>query len=321
MMHLPRGIPVRQKVDPARINLPEAMQKLRKAKFSGYLRFDAPQGVGVILFQDGQLSSAIFMPPEKRQHLIAYDAISRIFEVSIQGEASLNIDRLSSDLILALHALFHGRLQKTGLALDQLDVAAELQRIKDEGLTVCLRVYAGERTSLIFYDHGHALGFFHNGTAELQTTADISTSVAANPGARLDILEIRGLDEIVLADLMSSADLSPIWARARKKQMEQRDKQEELQIRAREQMQEKQREQLLMRYKTIAGTHIGKFGATQVDKAFAAVGQELKPEQLERFYRELRKLARLVVGPTKIDAMIDDMKKEHAKNSSFHCKS
>ena len=313
MMHLPRGIPVRQNVNPARINLPEAMQKLRKSEFTGCLRFDAPQGVGVILFQSGQLSSAIFMPTEKRQHLIAYDAISRIFEVSIQGEAHLTIDRLSADLILALHALFHGRLQKTGLALDQLNVTAELLRIKDEGLTVCLRVYAGERTSLIFYDHGHALGFFHDGTAELQTTADISTSVAAQPGARLDILEIRGLDEIVLADLMSSADLRPIWARARKKLMEQRDKREELEIRSREQQQEKQREQLLLRYKTIAGTHIGKFGATQVDKAFASVGQELKPEQLEHFYRELNQLARLVVGQAKINVMIDEMKKEYAK--------
>jgi hypothetical protein len=313
MIHLPRGIPVKQKVNPARINLPEAMQKLRKSKFTGCLRFDAPQGVGMILFQGGQLSSALFMPPEMRQHLIAYDAISRIFEVSIQGDASLNIDRLSADLILGLHALFHGQLQKAGLALDQLNVAAELQRIKDEGLTVCLRVYAGKRTSLIFYDHGHALGFFHDGTAELQTTADISTSVAAQPGARLDILEICGLDEIVLADLMSSADLRPIWARARKKLMEQRDKREELEIRSREQQHEKQREQLLLRYKTIAGTHIGKFGATQVDKAFAAVGQELKPEQLEHFYRELNQLARLVVGQAKINAMIDEMKKEYAK--------
>ncbi len=59
MIHLPRGNPVRQKVNPARINLPEAMEKLRSSTFTGYLRFDAVQGTGIILFQSGKLISSI----------------------------------------------------------------------------------------------------------------------------------------------------------------------------------------------------------------------------------------------------------------------
>ncbi len=82
--------------------------------------------------------------------MIAYDAIARIFEISILGNAVLNIFRLSSDLVLSVHALLHGRYLIQGALVSSLDVAACLQKIKDESLTCCLRVYTSDRTALIF---------------------------------------------------------------------------------------------------------------------------------------------------------------------------
>ncbi|MFK5926897.1 MAG: hypothetical protein QM483_09725 [Desulfuromusa sp.] len=309
MIFLPRGIPVRQKVNPARINLPEAMEKLRRGTFTGYLRFDAPQGAGVILFQAGQLISSIFVAKDETERLIAYDAIAKIFEVSILGNAILNIYRLSSDLVLSVHALLHGRYLQKSQDLNSLDVRQQLERIKSAGLTVCLRIYAEEQTVLIFYDQGFALGFFHEGTTELEPSADISKSVACLPGARLDVLEIRGADEIILADLMGSANLGPIWQRARKLLLEERRKREETAIRSQEQSLERSREHTLAVFKTIAGNHIGKFGVTQVEKAFAAVGPDLNAADLEKYYIDLQKLARLVAGKSKISTMIAEMKK------------
>lgn len=313
MIYLPRGNPVRQKVNPARINLPEAMEKLRVGTFTGYLRFDAPQGVGVVLFQAGKLISSMFVNKNETERLIAYDAIAKIFEVSILGHAVLNIYRLSSDLVLGIHALLHGRYLHKGLALDQCDVQALLNQIKEEGLSACLRVYAEDQTALIFYDHGYALGFSHEGLTELEPSADVSASVARFPGAKLDVLEIRSADELVLADLMGSADLGPIWQRSRKLLLEERRQREEEAIRSQEQNQERQRQHILMMFKTIAGNHIGKFGVTQVEKAFTVVGHELKVGDLERFYLELQKLARLVVGQSKITAMIEEMRKQFNK--------
>ncbi len=308
MIHLPRGNPVRQQVNPARINLPEAMEKLRVGTFTGYLRFDAPQGVGIVLFKSGKLISAIFMAKTENQRLIAYDAIARIFEVSILGHAVLNIFRISGDLVLGLHALLHGRYLHQGLDLARLDIRAHLQQIKEEELTCCLRVYADHRTALIFYDQGHALGFFHEGATDLDTAADPERSVARLPEAKLDLLEISSVDDLVLADLMGSADLGPIWQRARKTLLAERRKREEAAIRQQEQRSERQRQHVLTLCKTIAGNHIGKFGVTQVEKAFKVVGPELSVPELQKFYDELRKLARLVAGQSKIDAMIDDMK-------------
>ena len=308
MIVLPRGKPVRQKVNPARINLPEAMEKLRGSTFTGYLRFDSPQGTGVILFQSGQLISSIFVVKDESERLIAYDAIAKIFEISILGNAALNIYRLSSDLVLGVHALLHGRYLHKGLDLNGIDVREHLDNIKNEGLTVCLRVYAGEQTALIFYDQGYALGFFHDGKSELEPSADISKSVALLPGARIDILEIRSADEIILADLMGSADLGPIWQRTRKLLMEERRKREETAIRSQEQNRERRRQHTLAVFKTIAGNHIGKFGVTQVEKAFAAVGEDMNSADLETYFKDLQRLARLVAGQSKISTMIAEMK-------------
>jgi hypothetical protein len=310
MIFLPRGVPVRQKVNPARINLPEAMGKLRASTFTGYLRFDAPQGAGVILFQTGQLISSVFVDKDETERLIAYDAIAKIFEVSILGNAVLNIFRLSPDLVLGIHALFHGRYLQKAQDLSRLDVRMQLDLIKSEGLTACLRIYAEDQTALIFYDQGYALGFFHEGEMELEPMADISNSVARLPGAKLDILEIRSADEIVLADLMGSADLGPIWQRTRKLLLAERSKLEETAVRSQEQNQERKRQHTLAVFKTIAGNHIGKFGVTQVEKAFAAVGSDLNTEDLEKYYVDLQRLARLVAGQSKISTMIAEMKKQ-----------
>ncbi len=310
MIFLPRGKPVRQKVNPARINLPEAMGKLRTGTFTGYLHFEAPQGAGVILFQKGQLISSIFIDNDDSERLIAYDAIAKIFEISILGGAVLNIFSLSADLVLGVHALLHGRYLQKHQDLSCFDVRTQLDQIRDDGLTVCLRIYTDDQTTLIFYDQGYALGFFHEGKTELETSADISTSVARLPGAKLDLLEIRDSDEIVLADLMGSANLGPIWQRTRKLLLEERHKREEAAMRSQDQNQEQRRQRTLSTFKIIAGNHIGKFGVTQVEKAFLVVGADLRVEEMEKFYVDLQRLARLVAGQPKILTMIEEMKKK-----------
>lgn len=314
MIFLPRGNPVRQKVNPARINLPEAMEKLRVGAFTGYLRFDALQGAGVILFEDGKLISSIFVDKDETERLIAYDAIAKIFEISIQGGAVLNIFRLSSDVVLGIHALLHGRYLQKGKDLSHLDVRALLDRIKEDGLTVCMRIYAEDQTALIFYDSGHALGFFHEGETELEPTADVSNSVAHSLGAKLDLLEIRSAGEIVLADLMGSADLGPIWQRTRKHLLEDRRKREESSVRSQEQNQERKRQHTLAIFKTIAGNHIGKFGVAQVEKAFATVSIDLNTAEMDKFYVDLQNLARLVARQSKISTMLEEMKRQFNNN-------
>ncbi len=308
MIHLPRGVPVRQNVNPARINLPEAMGKLRGGSFSGYLSFQSQLGSGVILFQSGRLISAFFIDREENRRLIAYDAIARIFHISILGHASLNIYRMSDDLVLYLHALLHGRYLHKQKPLQEIDVRALLDDIRQNELSVCIRVFSQDKTALVFYEEGFALGFFHEGAQDLQATADLSASVAALPGAILDVLEIQSTDQLVLADLMGSADLHPIWQRTRKNLLEEQNKREQSAMRSSQEAQQRQRQQVQNLMKTVAGTYLGKFGVTQVEKAFAVVGPTVQKAEIEQFYLELQRLARLVASQAKINEMVLEMR-------------
>ncbi len=308
MIRLPRGIPVRQNVNPARINLPEAMGKLRVGDFSGYLHFVSGHGDGLVLFQSGHLISAFFVDPEESTRLIAYDAIARIFQVSIRGYAILNIYRLSSELVPYLHALLHGRYLQQGKALEDFNVRSLLDYLKENGTTACLRVYSQERCTLIFYDQGYPLGFFHDGAKDLEAGADLSSSVASDAGALLDIVEVQSADNLVLADLMASADLRPIWQRTRKILLDEQNQKEREMVTSAQQHDERRRQYLLNTLKTIGGTYLGNFGAAQVEKAFSVVGSGITQADMEQFFLELQRTGRLVASQSKINRMIEEMR-------------
>jgi hypothetical protein len=284
------------------------MIKLRDGSFTGYLRFDSAQGTGVVIFERGKLVSALYVASDERERLIAYDAIARIFEVSILGDAMLNIFRLEPDLAKCIHTLLHGRYLYQRQDLKLVNIEKLLRRIKDEQLSGCLRVYADKNVVLIFYEQGHSLGFFHDGSADVVTTADLSRSVARLAGAKFDLLETANSRDLMLADLMASADLGPIWQRTRKLLLDDRRKLEEKAIRSMEEDQALRRQRVLNQLKTIAETHIGKFGIAQVDKAFSLVGPDLRADQMAKFYLELQQLAKLVAGPKKVNAMLEEMK-------------
>lgn len=310
MIRLPQGLPVRQNVNPARINLPEAMVKLRGSDFSGYLHFTSDYGDGVVLFQAGHLISSVYIDPEQTTKLIAYDAIARIFELSIRGHASLNIYRVSGDLIPHVHALLHGRYLQHGRSLQQFDVRSLLDYLKENGTTACIRVYNERQCSLIFYDQGYPLGFFHDKGKDLEAKADLDKSIARDPQALIDILEVQSVDQLVLADLMASADLHPIWLRIRKVLLDEQNKKEREIASEVEQQGERHKQYVLNTLKTVAGTHLGTFGASQVEKAFSTVGGVAGEEEMEQFYLELQRLARLVASQSKIELMVDEMRKK-----------
>ena len=308
MIRLPQGVPVRQNVNPARINLPEAMNKLRGSDFSGYLQFRSERDDGVILFQDGKLISAVFIAPEQKTKKIAYDAIAHIFEMSIRGFATLNIFRLSADLVPYVHSLLHGRYLQQGKELQRFNVRSLLDYLKDNGTTACLRVYSPGRCTLIFYDLGYPLGFFHDKGKDLEAAADLNQSVALDPASRIDILEVQSADQLILADLMASADLYPIWQRVRNILLEGQNAKEREMVTHSQQESERHKQYVLNTLKTIGGTHLGTFGAAQVEKAFSSIGGVVGHEEMEQFYQELQPLARLVASQSKITEMLNEMR-------------
>ena len=310
MILLPRGNPVKENVNPGKVNLPEALDKLRQGKFTGYLRFDFTGGTGVFIFQAGRLISALFETPG--ENLIAYDAIARTFSEAINGDGRLDIYRLSPELSLSIHTLLHGEMLHRGQDLQLIDIRSLLTRMRDEQRSGCLRIYSREHIALIFYRDGRPLGFFHDGSTDIETTADTSMSVAREPGAKVDVLVTRGDAEKQLADLMETANITGLWNKELSERQRRREEQENAASRTLEMREGERRHKALALLQAAAQQHLGKIGVSLVDKEFERLklnGAPLTESQLTGFYENLAKASKLVAGPSKIEAMLEEMKK------------
>lgn len=213
MILLPRGNPVKENINPGKVNLADALGKMRQSKFTGFMRFDFPDRTAIFIYQGGFLISALF--EGSREHLVAYDAIARTFEESLHGAGTLNIYKLSTDLAYNIHILLHNcEMLHKGQDLKLIDIKSLLIRMREEKLSGGLRIYSKEHIALIFYRDGNPLGFFHDGSTEIETTVDSSMSIAREPGAKVDVLVSHGGIEKTLTDLMETADIAGLWSNA-----------------------------------------------------------------------------------------------------------
>lgn len=308
MILLPRGNPVKENINPGKVNLADAFAKMRQGKFTGYLRFDFPNGTGVFIYQEGRLISSLF--ENNRETMIAYDAIDRTFREALQGDGQLNIYRLSTDLARSIHTLLHGEMLHKGQDLQLIDIKSLLVRMREEKRSGCLRIYSTEHIALIFYRDGNPLGFFHDGSTDIETTADSSMSVAKEPGAKVDVLVTRGGDDQSLADLMETADIAGLWNNAVSERRKQREEQENAASKTLEMKESDRKQKTQVLFQQLAQTHLGKIGTSLVDKEFDKLnGNQLDDATLGGFYDNLGKAAKLVAGPTKIEQMLEEMKK------------
>jgi len=199
-----------------------------------------------------------------------------------------------------------------GQDLQLIDIRSLLTRMRDEQRSGCLRIYSRAHIALIFYRDGKPLGFFHDGSTDIETTADTSMSVAREPGAKVDVLVTRGDTEKSLADLMEMADIAGLWSKAVSERQRQREEQENAASRTLEMREGERRQKTLVLFQKAAQQHLGKIGAALVDKEFDRLslnGAPLSEAHLTGFYDNLARAAKLVAGPSKIELMLDEMKK------------
>lgn len=311
MIFLPKGNPVREKVNPGKINIPDAFVKLQQSDFSGYLRFNDPLGAGWVIFRNGRLADAFF-ESDGLPGLRAADALKRIFNQAVRGTSSLDIYKISAELAGAVHALLKGRSVFSAHELARVDVKKLLLKIKNEGLSCCLRGRAGDRVVLIFYRQGEALGFFHEGSAQMDTTAVNTRSVARYQGATLEVFSCVFDEPSGAVDLVSTLEVSSLWEEAKAGLREEQRRNEDLAVRVIDAKRVFGRDAVLEYLQQTAEDFIGKIGLSLVDKTFrntVAVGREFEAVDQRRFFEALGKAARLVAGPKKIDAMLEEMRK------------
>ncbi len=308
MIVLPRGVPVKEKINPARVNLPESLKRLRASRFSGYLRFEAPDAQGVVAFVEGRVHVASFRTDLGAKE--GEEALGALFELAIEGRSALSIYRLGPPLALDLCRLLLGSVRQGERAVEGVDFRGLLAALRDERFTGGIAVHAAERAALIFYREGRPLGFFDDGTADLATQVDLSNSVARMAQARFSLLDAAAEGD--LPDLLDGVDLVGLWTEARsgvERRMRMR-RQEARQ--KRERREERRREEALALLKGAAEAHLGKRGVALAEKEFENALQgrgEIDEEFLEAFCCAIARTARLLAPAAAVDAMLDAMRR------------
>ncbi|MBN2429469.1 MAG: hypothetical protein JXK94_14135 [Deltaproteobacteria bacterium] len=209
MLILPRGKAVKEKIGLKNFDLLDCLKKLQTGHFTGYLRFDCPEGTGVILFNRGKMIGIFFQ--KEKENLIALRALTSIFQNIHTGRSLLHIYSVTTRLLMNLFEILHGNIIYQGQELLLLDVPFLLQHIKKEHISGALRVYVGTQVAIIFYRQGAPVGYFHDGGKDIETSADPGKSLALKDGACLDLMVSRDSEGMVLVDFNQSIDLPALW--------------------------------------------------------------------------------------------------------------
>lgn len=311
MFLLPKGNPLYENIAAARVNLPDMLEKLKSGSFTGYLNFVFPASTIILFFEGGKLISAM-CERDKTRHT-GFEAIAELCNQIISGGGVLSVYRLSKDLVMGLHALLHGEVLYRGQELKLIDVKSLLEKMKARQLNGCLRIYTEERSALIFYKDGAPLGFFHDGSNDIETSATESQKIAGLPGAKVDVLSTKSADELMLYDLLEMVNINKIWDSTKQRhEVQLLNQAKEAEERGTRQLDSKLLE-LEDDLKEIVSAYLGKTGRTLVDKELAILGGRkslLDAAQVEKFLAGVEKSSKLLTSLSKLREMTDVLKQE-----------
>lgn len=311
MFLIPKGNPVSENIAAAKINMPEMLEKLKKNGFAGYVNFTFPTAYGILLFEGGRLISALLEKDGKK--LSGFEALASLFNLILFEPGTAGVYRLSNDLVVSLHALFHGEMLYKAQELKLIDVKGLLEKVKAHRLTGSLRIYTAERSAIIFYKGGSPLGFFHDGSQDIETSASESQKIAKLPGAKVDILSTKEADELMVHDLMDMLNIPKLWESAKAKYASELEKADvEATEREKKGLNDRLSE-LEEDLKELGMAYLGKMGRTLVEKELNEQGGRgalTDSGKADAFLAGVEKGGKLLTSITKIREMIDLMRNE-----------
>ncbi|BDV43111.1 PATAN domain-containing protein [Geotalea uraniireducens] len=313
MFLLPKGNPLYENIAVTKIKLPEMFEKLKGSTFTGYLHFTFPAAFSVFFFEDGKLISTMLEQDDKSQS--GFEAIAGVCNLIFGEGGSLSVYKTSRDLTMCLHAMLHGDVLYKGQELKLIDIKGLLEKLKAQRLNGCLRIYTEDRTALIFYKEGAPLGFFHDGSTDIETSASESQKIAGLPGAKIDVLSTKSADELMHYDLLEMVNVAKLWESTASRFASEREK-----IRKEAQAVDKQQAESVLNeleddLKEVAMAYVGKMGATLIEKELNDRGGRkalLDAASTTAFLAGVEKGAKLLTSISKTKEMLETMKNEIA---------
>jgi hypothetical protein len=317
MFLLPKGNPLYENIAGNKVKLPEVLEKLQFGGFTGYLHFRFVGVEAILIFEGGKLISAKL--EKGATALSALEAIVELCSLIVSEGGTLSVFRLSKDLTMGLHALVQGEMLYRAQEVKLIDIKGLLEKMKTDQLNGCLRIYTEDRTAIIFYKEGSPLGFFHDGSQDIETSASESQKIAALPGAKIDVLSTKSAEELMGYDMMDVVNVAKLWdAALAKHQAAAASQRLEAEEREKKAINAKLGE-LEEDLKEIVVAYVGKVGRTMVEKELNDQGGRqclLDKDGLTKFMAGVEKSAKLLTSMTKLQEMLKTIESEVASRTA-----
>lgn len=211
MFFLPKGIPLFEKTETKQLKLPDILSKLGSMGFTGYVSFVFSSSAGHMVFETGKLTSVVF-EEDNGTRLTSLDALITLAgQMLTSDNGSISAYKLSGDLGLHTGQLLRSEALYRGKELETSNIKELLEQIRDERISGCLRVYTNDRSSLIFYRDGNPLGFFHDSSFDMETTATEAQRITSIPHAKIDLFSSRRAENTMGIDLLEIINIRKMW--------------------------------------------------------------------------------------------------------------
>ena len=310
MFLLPKGNPLFENLAVSKLKLPEILSKLANGSFTGYASFVFQNSTVILVFEAGKLISALLEGVVGARRT-GFEAISSLAELMVSsGSGALNVYKLSKDLTMSIHALLEGETLYKAQDLKLVDIKVLLEKIRNDRMNGCLRIYTDQRSAMIFYKEGKPLGFFHDGSSDIETSSSESQKIASLPGAKIDLYSTQSFEELMDINLLEVANIQSIWDNClnrhqsglesvRKERLEREIKSATLKL-----------AELEEQIRVIVGEYVGRVGRGIVDKALSDNGGNpclLHDQGAVQFMSGIERAAKLLISSTNIRLMMEKL--------------
>jgi hypothetical protein len=310
MFLLPKGNPLFENLAVSKLKLPDVLTKLSNGAFTGYASFVFQTSTAILVFEAGKLVS-VLVERQNGKRETGFEGLSALVELMVTtGSGALNVYKLSKDLTMCIHALLEGETLYKAQELKLIDIKTLLEKVKEDQMNGCLRIYTDEHSAMIFYKDGNPLGFFHDGSSDIETSSTESQKIAGLPGAKIDLFSTQSAEELMGTNLLEVTNIKKIWDTCVALHISEIDKTNvERQERDKKNISIKLAE-LEEQVKSIVGEYVGKVGRGIVDKEISDNGGNsclIDADRAEKFVKGVEKAAKLLVSSTNIKLMMEKL--------------
>lgn len=313
MVVLPRSNPLYENIPAHKATLPDILNKMGSGGFSGYLSYLSPAAEAYALFAKGSLTSILLVEEQRRR--TGFDAIAGLFELALRQEGQFNVYRMTTDIVMCTHALLHGEQILQPQEVRTVDLKAVLERMKLQTLNGTVLFSTAERNAMIFYKEGQAIGFYHDGAREVETSALESQRIAALPGASVEIRSSPPASDLMLHNLLEMVNIDRLWETAQKRTVGQP---APVTIEATTEEandHHAQLQEIVDDLNEIAVAYLSRQGAAMVERLLTAAGGSavlLDATKTSTFLAEVAKAGQAIDPEAKVGEMVDLMQSEIA---------